>query len=520
MSAVVRVNDIQLVTSTPPAQRRTSVTYDGTGTTTSSFAIPIPSLVQDGDFGVVLLGWVAPSEGAPLTTLSAPGWSTVVAPTVAGGICVAVLSRRFVAGDTSLAFSLGAGRQLAAIGAWYPGISAVDTVGTLALNPGTVSNTVSAPGISGNSTSGDEMLALFVKSIRGTPAQVQSLNLIVPGDSVASEDLEWVATVNGSVNTLFLGMTDWPQWAETVDNLAPTATLTPVFNVSTSYAAGVQLALLPYTSPLGAEIQLGPSVAMTAKSTVIAPASFAATVSLTAVGYPSGSAAFTPSVAFGAVGTAIVSSPASLSTAIALTATGCPSSNATLGASVTLAATGLLLAASAASLGAQVTLSAVGSIHANGAVSWGASVALGAVGAPSVSSPATLSTSVSLTAVGSALCAAAVTFGADVQFGIIEVIPALQGSAQFACGMQLAARLGKVLVVAPASFGPNVALSAAGIPNLTPVGLAKLTATVTLAATGFAPEEPPVGITLKSVPVQPEPLIAAGAASKTWSVSL
>lgn len=503
MSATVRVSRVEVDTGVLTPTLRDTLAYDGSGSAGNSFSLPLPSTLQDGDYGVVLVVWAAPSPGVdPTTTLTSATWTTLVAPTTANAICFAVLGKTFAAGDVTCDFTLGDSRPLVATGVWYQNLSAiVDVIGSIDVNAGTVATTQQAPAVTTSATTGSLVLILFAEGIDQTAptftvdeGTVEAQQVGLPGTALA---------IMAALQQTTMG---------------PTNPATASYSVPNASGAALQLALYPTGASRGFPVQFGPAVALTAGTLVLGDAAFTADVTLAATGIPLVDANFGPTVALTATG--IVKGSVAFDPSVVLSATGIRAGSAAFRPTVALRATGRPLVVADVALGPHVALAATGVKKVTAGISQSVSVALSAVGKLFKRASVSFGPRVALTVTGTPIPTASVRFGPRVQFGVVRHSPVVTQDVALRPTLTLRVKATEVVASADIALGPDVALTVIGVANLTPVALAMFGPRVVLTADGFAVEPEPVGITLKQIPEEVDSVWHAPGPAQVWDVML
>ena len=503
-------------------QLRDTLVYNATASTGSFYAIDFNGaghggLINVNDWGIALLVWSA-NGGSALTGLQS-NWTILIPPTRANQICFAVVVGQFTSTDMStgtpavppvpgepgtpgtpgtaavpagtkrLTVTLGNGMHFLAVTTWYSGVSRVDAVGPLGVNPNAVMTTSVAPSMIASGRTDELILAAFATDVRAGHGQMTLDRGTVRVDGV------------GTANTVRGFIADLP-----AVGLGPTGDVTATYDFGLSSRAGVQIGLLPLTPALGGVPKFRPTVTLKAAGIPISfgTAQFGLTVTLAAPNPLLGSRAqFSPTVALGIRSHSI--NHVGFRATVTLTARGAPLAPAAFRLTVRLATHGRFTGKGTVAFAPTVTLTASGHKRASAAITLGPSVGLSVHGIPVKNGRPHFGPDVRLSIVGRPTALAVPAgFGPTVRLFIQSPVVRVSGRPQFGFVLRLRAQSSLVALSATAHFTPQVELTVVGTPHLTPVGQAQFTPAVVLAVDGFTRPAHPVGITVKPVTVEPD----------------
>lgn len=487
------------------ATLRDTLLYDSTFVVTDAYSIPLPGDLVANDWGVVVVSWASADGSAPGTTLTSTDWTQTVAPTTVGGIGFAVLTRKFQTSDTAVNFTLGTPYATQVTGAWYSGVDRIDATGPQGSYTGVFTNTLTAPGVTTSAITGDMILSVFVNSLRST----------FPSSTVSEGTI--IARQDGQANTVSTFISAHQQSAiGTGDPVICTLSS----SVSPAWLT-IQVGLFPTGATRGYVVNFAPTVSLTVTDVVVsAPVTFTPEISLATTGVVIGPATFGPQVALSARG--VVKTVAAFRPHVILTTIGriAKTAHPKFKAAVAFKATGRPTPHAAVALGPHVTLTAVGVRHATATVHFGPHVALTATGEAYKRNLANFGPRITLTVTGKPIPHQTIRLRPHVQFGVITRHPLLHGAAAFGPKVKLTTRETKVITSSHAAFHPHVAFTCVGIPDFTPVAVATFHPRVVFTADGFQPEVPPIGITIKPVINEPDPVWHEPGPVQTWEVAL
>lgn len=469
---------------------RDAVGYDGGNTNVDNFQVTPPASIKNGDYGFLLVSWVA-QTGDPVSIsassldpdgITLHNWDVIEASQQSNQMCFAVLARKFVSSTDAgapVTIQLGGSRYITAAAAWWSGVDSVDNVGVVGTREGASSGTTTAPGVLTRAVNGETVVLLYAER---SPTAGTSATL--------SEGLQRIFLEGSGQSTcsVLIGDVIWPNFGTTDDIVA-------TYNTPSTNGMAVQIALLPLNATVGAQVPLGSTGTLSAAgtdTTKIAP--FASQGTLSATGIPIGqadfsgsgqlsmspvvfgSAHFSGSGSLGALGTPSASGSAALSGSGTLAGAGSPAfaQITALSGAGSLAGVGVPLTVGVASFSSVASLSGVATARPVAQVGFASDGALISIGIPQVASPSSQS-------------------GAGVLS--TDTLVSLSGSTAVA-GTGTLVTVGILVQAAGSvSLGGSGTLSAVGTPDFEPVTVVFFGGTGTLSIEGFRPQIPPALIT-------------------------
>jgi len=469
---------------------RDSVGYDGGNVNVDNFTITPPSSLKNGDYGFLLVSWVAQS-GDPVTISAASldpdgitlhNWDVIEPSQQSNTMCFAVLARKFVLSTDAAApvtVQLGGSRYITAAAAWWSGVDSIDNVGVVGTRGGASSGATTASGVLTRAVNGETVALLFAER---SPTVGTTASL--------SEGLQRIFLEGSGASTcsVLIGDVIWPNFGTTDD-------ITANYNTPSTNGMGVQISFLPLGATVGAQVPLGTQGTLSAIGTdTTKTANFATEGTLSAKGTPIGQADFSAegtlsasprvfgSTALSTTGTLSVSGTPSASGSAAFSATGSPAAPASpsfaqapaLSAAGALAGAGTPLTVGLAFTSTVPSLTATGKPRPIAQVGYAGDGSLVALGAPHLSD-------------------SAATSGVGVLS--TDVLASLSGAAAFAAGGSLVALATFLVAAGDAHYSGAGALTALGTPDFQPVTVINFSAIGQLSATGYKPQPSPALVT-------------------------
>jgi hypothetical protein len=498
-------------------QLRDTLVHDSTAYTGSSHQIDCPTvdnggLIDVNDWGVALLVWSA-NSGTALTGLVS-NWTVLIPPTLANQIGFAVVVHQVTAADVAgtpgvpdsapgaadgilavppgiarLTVTLDKGMYFLSVTSWYRGVSRVDAVGPLGVNPNAVMTTSVAPSMVASGISDELILAMFATIIRTGHGGMVLDRGVVRVDGI------------GSANTVRGVIADFSMPA-----LGSTGDVTATYDFGLSSRAGVQIGLFPLTPSIGGVAKFKSSVTLGVVGVAIGlgTAEFGLSVTMGSTGLLGSRAQFTPTVGLSVRARNIVR--VGFRTAVTLTVRGAKVGVAAFPLAVRLTARGEPVGEAAIAFAPSVALSVSGMKRALSAVALGPDVTLSVIGIPVKRGRPNFSTSVRLSAAGTpSVLDASVGLGPTVRLFTQHPVVRVSGLPQFGFVLRLRAQAALTVISAAVNFAPEIEFTAIGTPNFNPVGQVAFNPTVVFEVDGFKRPAQPVGITVKPVKVEQDP---------------
>lgn len=502
-------------------QLRDSSFLNDTSATAAEFLVPLPqaspgdpnadppvpptlSLV-DGDQGVALLVWSAVS-GTPYTPLHTD-WNVLLPPTVANKICFALLAKRYASGDpVAFPVTLEASRYLLAAATWWSGVARVDALGPVGINSSAVSDLARAPSLTASGVSDELVLSAFASASTQSPISM----VLTDTDPDAAELLQWQGTP-GTVTAAFASAAG--------PGLGPTGDVLAHFNLGSQSRAGVQLGLLATGAQVGGVPAFAPSLSLGVQTlpTLTGDPAFTPEVGLLVVdALPGSRASFSPTLTLAVAARSL--NRATFNVSVQLAATGRRVSRPAFAVHVKLAATGYKKASGQASFGARLTLAATGRKGLFGNPQFDLGLQLATSGGMHQHGKAIFASSVQLAASGRPSARGSARFTATVRLSTSHSLVRASGTSSKTLTLTLRAHAVALAASGQASFAVQVSLAVEGIPDFTPVGLARFAPALVLAADGYTLPAEPIGITIKPIALQADPDWHGPRAEYEWSV--
>jgi hypothetical protein len=478
---------------------------NGDGTFTAEVTITVP----DGDYGVVLVAFTAETDtvltdiaivlngfdpdGTPTQTDA--GWATLLPPTVANRVGMAVFGKNFDAANDGQSFSLALGdpRQVMVVGVWYPGIDGPDVTGPVGLNPPATSEFVTAPPITTSAVAGDQLLSLFVTGIQAAPP-----------DQVDVDNAVLQVQQSGVPNSMWAGIADATQ-----TGMGLTDPVTASYSPGNTSGLGVQIGLLPTGALLGFPVTFAPLVGLSVEDTVVIDvADFEADAGLADTGSMQGTGmGFGTQIGLNARG--VILGKAAFNVSHWLTSTGLKAGSPLFRVRAALSGSGHTVMIRGVVFTRYGGLTVRGLAKMYGKPPLGVTAGLTAHGETKIRQHITPGPEIGLSVVGHPQMHGQAIFTGHPRLliQIEHAIPIMSGDTTtgFTVLGKLRAQGLTMATSGSASFGPTLSLTVEGTADLTPIRAASFTAKAVLSADGFRPETPPVGITVKPVPTQDEP---------------